>query len=46
VTAYRRGTLGHLVGPPYPAPWIPPPALVPFEDPWLMRRVLEGLRRL
>lgn len=46
MTVYRHGALGHLVHPPYPAPWTPPPALVPYEDPWLMWRVLEGLRRL
>ena len=38
--------LGHLVLPAYPAPWWPPPALIPYQDPYLLRRVLEGLRRL
>jgi hypothetical protein len=44
--AYRRGGLGHLVREPVPVPWIPPPALVPWQDPHLLRRALDGLRRL
>lgn len=46
MNAFERGGLGHLVQPAYPAPWFPPPALVPYQDPHLMRRVIEGLKRL
>lgn len=44
--SYRRGGLGYLVCPPYPAPWFPPPALAAHQDPVLMARVLAALRRL
>jgi hypothetical protein len=42
----RPPDLGYLVGLPVPVPWVPPPALVPWQDPYLLRRTLEGLRRL
>lgn len=43
---FRYGGLGHLVQLAYPAPWLPPPALVPCEDPHLLFRVLAALKRL
>ena len=44
--ADRPDDLGHLVRPPAPVPWEPPRALIPYQDPYLMRKVLSGLRRL
>lgn len=46
VAPYRLPDLGRLVRLPVPVPWVPPPALVPWQDPYLLRRTLEGLRRL
>lgn len=42
----QRASLGHLVQPAHPGQWMPPPTLVPYQNPCLMRRVLEALRRL
>jgi hypothetical protein len=43
---FRRGGLGYLVLPPVRMPWLPPPALIPYQDPVLMSGLLAGLRRL
>jgi hypothetical protein len=44
--SYRPPDLGYMVRLPLPVPWFPAPPLVPWQDPHLLRRTLEGLRRL
>ncbi len=46
IPSYRLPDLGYLVRLPLPVPWFPPPPLMPWQDPNLMCRVIEGLRRL
>lgn len=43
---YRPPDLGYLVKLPHFDPWIPPPALTPWQDPYLLQRTIKGLRQL
>lgn len=44
--SYRPEDLGHLIRPPLFGPWLPPPTVVPYEDPFPILRTYRGLRRL